>query len=219
MYQHHLKRHRVNRLAAWKVEQLEERTLLSSAFSISQVPVYVPTSSDISDFSDGPLGNAGALLGQLYVDYRHFVNKGGTPSAFASKEENSLETMGSSVAVTIRTRGDMADTTTLLHGLGAELIDRMPQYQALDAWVPISQLSTLAQEQIIANLNAVLKPLTAQEGVAPNQGDEAENAEAMRNTFGLDGTGVKVGVLSDSVNQYLGGPGRFSGNGRSSVQC
>ena len=37
-------------------------------------------------------------------------------------------------------------TTKLLHSLGSELIYRDNMYDAVDAWVPISQLSTLDQD-------------------------------------------------------------------------
>ena len=56
--------------------------------------------------------------------------------------------------------------------------------------------------RIVANINPVFKPITSYQGIAPNQGDQAQNADTLRSTFGLDGTGVKVGVLSDSVNEF-----------------
>jgi hypothetical protein len=184
-------------------EQLEQRQLLSgNVFGISKVPVYVPTSGDINDFKSGPLGNAGALLGQLYVDYKHFVKKGGSKSGFTSKIENSLQTQGTSVAVTVRTRGSMADATTLVHSLGGQLIDRVAVYHALDAWIPISQLSTLAQNSGVANVNPVYRAITSTAGIAPNQGDETLNADSLRSTFDVDGTGIKVGVLSNSVSRF-----------------
>ena len=107
----------------------------------------------------------------------------------------------------------MVDTTTLLHHLGSELIYRDNVYDAVDAWVPIGQLSTLAQSGIVATVNPIFKPTTAYKGIAPNQGDQAENADALRSTFGLDGTGIKVGVLSDSVNSIRARSGRFGGDG------
>ena len=107
MHQHHPNRHLVNFAAAWCVEELERRTLLSGGvFDVSKIPVYVPTSGDISDPRNGPLGNAGATLTQVYSDYRHFVNGGGTPSKFSSQMFDSLQSKGTSVAVTVRARDD-----------------------------------------------------------------------------------------------------------------
>ena len=66
-----------------------------------------------------------------------------------------LASEGASVVVTLRTLGSIAKTTTFLHSLGAELIDRNSIYAAIDAYVPISQLTTL-----MANCNI------------PDRGDE-----------------------------------------------
>lgn len=42
-------------------------------------------------------------------------------------------------------------------------------------------------------------------GAVPGQGDAALHADAARAHFGVDGTGVRVGILSDSFNQRIGG--------------
>ena len=96
----------------------------------------------------------------------------------------------------------MAETSKLVHSLGGELIYRDSRYSAVDVWVPVSQLSALAQSGVVATVSPVFKPSLNTRGIAPNQGDEAENADALRSVFGLDGSGVKVGVLSDSVNAF-----------------
>ena len=47
-------------------------------------------------------------------------------------------------------------------------------------------------------------PATTLAGVVGTQGSTALEADQLRSTFGVDGTGVKIGVLSDSFN-VLGG--------------
>jgi subtilisin family serine protease len=42
-------------------------------------------------------------------------------------------------------------------------------------------------------------------GAVTSQGDASVHADAARARFGLDGSGVRVGILSDSFNQRLGG--------------
>ena len=92
MYQHHPKRHLVNRAAPWSAEELERRTLLTGGvFDVSKVPNYVPTSADISDVKNGPLGNFGAHLAGLYTEYKHFLKDGGAPGKFRSKTETLLQ--------------------------------------------------------------------------------------------------------------------------------
>jgi hypothetical protein len=50
-----------------------------------------------------------------------------------------------------------------------------------------------------AMLSATLVPVTT-DGLGSGQGDVAMNADIARSTYGFDGTGIKIGVLSDSFN-------------------
>src|SRR4051812_12106493 len=105
MQQHHPTRHPVTFAAATCVEQLEQRTLLSGVFDISKVAAFHPTSADIHDPKNGPLGNAGVHLTNLYSEYKTFIRKGGSPRKFKSEQETHLQYKKNSVAVTIRTFG------------------------------------------------------------------------------------------------------------------
>jgi subtilase family protein/proprotein convertase P-domain-containing protein len=51
-----------------------------------------------------------------------------------------------------------------------------------------------------AGLRAKAQDQTTNTGTVTSQGDRAHNAAAARNFFGVNGTGVKIGVLSDSVD-------------------
>src|SRR5262245_28025913 len=111
MYQHHPKRHLVSPSAAlpFTIERLEKRTLLSGGvFDVSKVPVFVPSSADISDPKHGPLANFGSHLVGLYGEYKKFIAKGGIASQFKPKTEKLLITNHGRVSVTLRTRGSMA---------------------------------------------------------------------------------------------------------------
>ena len=148
MHQHHSNRHLMKIAATWAAtgpsnNSRSERSLSGGVFDVSKIPVYVATSGDINDPKNGPLGNAGAHLAQLYSEYRRSSITAETEQVHR-RSLSLLQTQGTSVAVTVRTRGSMAATRTLLHGLGAELIYRDNTYDAVDAWVPISQLSTLS---------------------------------------------------------------------------
>ena len=104
MHQHHPNRHLVNFAAAWCVEELERRTLLSGGvFDVYKIPVYVPTSGDISDPRNGPLGNAGATLHAGLFGLSPLCRNGGgsVPSKFSDGPLSSLQTQGISVAVTV----------------------------------------------------------------------------------------------------------------------
>src|SRR5205814_3040237 len=197
MYQHHPKRHLVNRAAAWGAEELERRTLLSGGvFDVSKVPTYVPTSADLGDVKNGPLGNIGSHLAGLYVEYKRFLKNGGDPGSFKSNTETLLQYNHGKVAVTVRTKGKLDDLATRLQGYGAKLMLKNGIFNTIDAWVPVDRLSTIARDYTVLNAKPDFKAYTRQQGVANDQGDQAENADSARATFGVDDSGVKVGVLS-----------------------
>src|SRR3954464_5178299 len=156
MHHHHLKRHLLNRAAAlslsksdsqpWIVEQLEQRRLLSGGvFDASNVPAFVPTSADINDPKNGPLANFGSNLVGVYSEYKKFIRTGGSPKQFVSKADSVLDINKDRVAITLRTRGTLAKLSDRIHAFGGELIIRNSDFKTADAWVPISQLSSLAR--------------------------------------------------------------------------
>jgi len=87
-----------------------------------------------------------------------------------------------------------------LQGLGLEKGSTFGSY--VSGLVPISALSS------IANLDSLkfARPAYALNnvGLTTSQADVAMRADVARSSFGVDGTGVTVGVLSDSFD-YLGG--------------
>jgi hypothetical protein len=87
-----------------------------------------------------------------------------------------------------------------LQGLGLEKGSTFGSY--VSGLVPISALSS------IANLDSLkfARPAYALNnvGLTTSQADVAMRADVARSSFGVDGTGVTVGILSDSFD-YLGG--------------
>jgi hypothetical protein len=87
-----------------------------------------------------------------------------------------------------------------LQGLGLEKGSTFGSY--VSGLVPISALSS------IANLDSLkfARPAYAlnKVGLTTSQADVAMRADVARSSFGVDGTGVTVGILSDSFD-YLGG--------------
>jgi hypothetical protein len=203
---HHRDSHQGNRrlVHAIKpiVETLEKRQLLAGdVFNVSKLPVFTPTSGDIGDFKSGPLGNAGATLGQLYVDYKRFIKKDGTPAHYQPILADQLFFKGQQVAVTVRARGTIEEVSQIIRDAGGQLVYRGKALRAIDALVPISQLTTLSTNPKVATISAIFKPATQSQGNAHNQAEEGQNVDSLRSTFNLTGDGVKIGVLSDSVNQ------------------
>ncbi|MES2517902.1 MAG: S8 family serine peptidase, partial [Bacteroidota bacterium] len=85
--------------------------------------------------------------------------------------------------------------------LGIEIIARQQNF--ITCWAEISQINTyLSRAPSIVTMRSWLKPMN-NSGPVLSQGDAAQRSNLAR-VLGVNGTGVKVGVLSDSYNN-LGG--------------
>ncbi|MBK9318443.1 MAG: hypothetical protein IPM91_06205 [Bacteroidetes bacterium] len=73
---------------------------------------------------------------------------------------------------------------------------------------PIANLDNLSNPPASNYINYVrpVYPSITNSGVTVTQGDIAQRSNAVRDGFGIDGSGVKVCVLSDSYNTILGNP-------------
>lgn len=120
-----------------------------------------------------------------------------------------FQIIGNSVRVTIRTKpGQHANAVSLLttsaYGLVQELND--PTNNLIEGTFPILNLLSLNQ---LPTLLVYARPIYAalsNAGLITSQGDSALRSFRARQVFGVDGQGVKVGVLSDSYNTKLGNP-------------
>ena len=73
----------------------------------------------------------------------------------------------------------------------------------VSGWLPINQIGDLSGLADLEVANPVFAPRT-NVGSVTSQGDQAMRSDIARSTYGVNGSGVKVGVLSDSFNS-LGG--------------
>ncbi len=83
----------------------------------------------------------------------------------------------------------------------AEIISQFPAYQTLRAWVPLSRLEQVAGFAGVIFMEPALQPVR-RVGAVATEGDVTHGVATARATFGVDGTGIKIGVLSDSI-RYL----------------
>ena len=100
--------------------------------------------------------------------------------------------------------------------LGGEVVNSVGKYRAIRAWLPLDAVEDVATldevqwirvaDRAITN-REVLPPKFVSENVAPrvtdkvdtSEGDAAHDATGARSTFGVDGTGIGIGVLSDGI--------------------
>jgi hypothetical protein len=84
---------------------------------------------------------------------------------------------------------------------GGQVLSSFPQFHALRALATLEQLETLAASGDVTFLRRAVQA-RANTGIIDSQGDATHLAAAARGLFGVTGAGIKVGVLSDSVD-YL----------------
>lgn len=104
------------------------------------------------------------------------------------------------IAIDAITRGDARALEAALVGLGLE----HPSVYSNDVggWLPVSQLEAAAALGEVAGMRAAMSRTLAAGPVA-TQGDFVQGSSALRTTYPtLDGTGITVGILSDSFDCY-----------------
>lgn len=92
------------------------------------------------------------------------------------------------------------DLLSAIREAGGDVESSFPQYAAIRAWVPVDALETLAERVEVKRILEAIPPMLNK--INTSQGDVAHRANVARSVHGVNGSGVKVGVLSDSVD-YL----------------
>jgi hypothetical protein len=80
--------------------------------------------------------------------------------------------------------------------LGGNVVNDFPQYQAIRAGVPLANIEDLAAR---GEVKFVEPAVRAMNNTVDSEGDYTHQTHGARTTFGVNGTGVKVGVLSGDV--------------------
>jgi subtilisin family serine protease len=102
------------------------------------------------------------------------------------------------VAVDAVTRGDVRQLKAALTSLGMQ---RPKTYlNDVGGWLPLSALNAAAALPQLHSIRASMS--RAHAGAVTTQGDYVQGSAAARTNSGADGTGVTVGILSDSYDCY-----------------
>ena len=83
---------------------------------------------------------------------------------------------------------------------GGLVVNSFRRYAAIRALVTVELTELLAQRSDVRSVRPADRATTCTSGTTPEGGDVAHRADEARQFFGADGTGIKVGVLSDSVD-------------------
>ena len=178
------------------VESLEGRLLLDGGGRTWQ-----PTSTDLADVRNGPMANEGATLIGVYQNY---LKAGGNASSLAGQYPD-LQFKGDKVGVSISGTGNFNTFLTSLTSLGVSVTTSSSLYGRIEGYAPISALPTIANLPQTLSAAPAYRPRTAFVGAANNEAETSLKANLARAQFGVDGTGITVGALSDSVSRFAGG--------------
>ncbi len=124
--------------------------------------------------------------------------------SLAAGGPGSLLRDGNRVLVEVRTEGAALDAVDALRAAGAEIVHVSSRYDTVTAAVRPLDLPAIGALAGVAAVTEVLTPLVRAAdcgGSVRSDGDAQLNAPNARTSFGVDGSGITVGILSDSFNR------------------
>ncbi|MBX3412469.1 MAG: proprotein convertase P-domain-containing protein [Pirellulales bacterium] len=170
------------------IDPLEERSLLAvTGFDTSLVD---------------PAGKFSFDLSALHLEHRQFLQSHPNFDATFAPQNLNLNVQSNMVSVyAIAKGGETNQLATGLLSLG--LTNGQAQGVVVAGYLPIESLDEMAR---LSSLQYAYPTYAAKTnaGATVSQADVASNVNTARSQFGLDGTGVTIGVISDSFNA-LGG--------------
>lgn len=92
-----------------------------------------------------------------------------------------------------------AEHVTRLQALGLRVEIVLPEHRLVQGWLASPALSAVAAEPFVRQVRPPDYPERESTGGAGTEGEAILRADLARSTFGVDGTGVMVGVISDGV--------------------
>lgn len=112
---------------------------------------------------------------------------------------------GNRVLVEVRFEHGAAGGVDDLRAAGAKIVNVSPRYQTVTVAAKPADLRQLSGASGVLGVSPVIAPLTSESscpsGIAVSEGDAQLRAAEARTSLGIDGSGVTVGILSDSFDQ------------------
>ncbi|QDV37134.1 S8 family serine peptidase [Tautonia plasticadhaerens] len=186
-------------------EPLEERTLMNGDPVLAQFEarpiVFGSPDLDVDRVKNGPLAKAGQHLAHLDIAFR----EGNDFDRVLAEAKRVFIFRGEKVGIDLYGTGDFATLEKTLRSFDMEVVATDASIGLVEGYIPISRIRDLADYGAVRSFQAIYRPIVRQQGSAANQGDQTLLADQARTQFNVDGSGVTVGVLSDTVNQLNGG--------------
>ncbi len=124
--------------------------------------------------------------------------------SLAANGPGSLLRAGNRVLVDVRFDGGAATDVQALRAAGAEIVDVSRRYQTVTVAAKPVDLASIGSVAGVGGVTEVLTPIVRGVdcgGAVRSEGDSQLNAANARTSFGVDGSGVTVGILSDSFDR------------------
>ncbi len=176
-------------------ETLEDRRLLTVDFAPD---LFVPETPDEQAIAD----EVGYDLAWLYTDYLDWLDAGGAASEPFSTFSPAYVQLGFAVedlqvSIEAYAETDAASVRDTLLSFGFE---ELASYgRGLTGWLPLASIDDLSAVEGLLFARLAHGSVT-NVGSTDTQGDAAQRSDDARTMFGVDGTGVTVGVISDSYD-------------------
>ncbi|PQO40873.1 GEVED domain-containing protein [Blastopirellula marina] len=195
---------RVNRTHLSYAEQLEDRRLLTANGSgdddhLGQTFEFAP---GVLSENTGEWAKFSTPLAMAAIEARSELDSGVEAANVQLANTELLYFQGMIAVDSVVAEGATSDglisQLTSIGAIGTSAYGRL-----VSSWVPIDALSSLAQVTDMSFTSAVFRPVM-DVGATTSQGVAALQADDALQTYGYDGTGVTVGILSDTFDS-LGG--------------
>ena len=185
-------------------EYLESRQLLSGGATYATAipaPLWQPMNTNVFDAQNGPMANLGTNLVSIYQSYAT-----GTAASRLASQFPTVEFDDGLVGMDIKSLGgNFGQFVSTLADLGMQVTASSAGTGIAEGWVPVGGATDDRQLPQTMSGSPIEVPILSSfqgyQGVAYNESETSMSAEAARSQFGLDGTGITVGVLSDSVER------------------
>src|SRR5262245_19452122 len=190
-----------------RIEFLEDRQLLAGGTDPASnipPPTWLPTNTNLFDARNGPMANLGVGIVNVYQAY---IQSGGQVAHLATQFPT-IQFHNGLIGLSVKSLGgDFNQFVTSLTNVGMQIQSTSPSHAIVSGWAPVNALPTIARmNQTMAGMANYYPLVSASfQGAAYNEADTSLFADTARAQYNLDGTGVTVGVLSNSVSQFSSG--------------
>ena len=96
---------------------------------------------------------------------------------------------------------DVNQVAPILEGMGCVILSKSERFGAIHAYVHPSRVREIAEDPRVTMISEIIPPIHNK--VNTSAGDVAHRAATARSEFGVNGNGIKIGVVSDSSRHLL----------------